>query len=157
MDVMIIFDALIRIQEIVKPININIFQEREAIEHGVFDYLYKKNLQVFKEILENKIFLKIIFRDTGELDDRINKFVSEMIKEVTGMVETELSVFKSMGLISNIDTKIASGATVGTMQMVMQAMFDDDTIIQDIESLAVKVTELQMCGLFKAEGRRTTH
>lgn len=147
---MALIDALAKIQEIVKPVNIQSIQDQNALEHGVFDYLYKKNLQVFKAALENKNLLRIAFREAVGLDTEINKLVSQSIKMVTGMVETELSVFKSLGLIRDIDTKIASIMTVGTMQMVMNAILDGDDIVYDVESLAVKVTELQMYGTAKS-------
>jgi AcrR family transcriptional regulator len=147
---MAVIDALTNIQELVKPINISSVQDQNSLEHGVFDYLNKKNLQIFNAMVENKNMLRIVFREAVGIDEEINKLVSQAIKVVTGMVETELSVFKSIGLIREIDTKIASIVTVGTMQMVMQAMFDDDTIIQDIESLAVKITELQVYGTSKS-------
>ena len=146
---MAVIDALARITETVKPIDINKTQDQKSLENGVFDYLYKKNLQVFKATLENKDVLKIVFREAIGLDDEITKLISQAIKSITSMVETELSVLKSMGLIREIDIKISALVTVGTMQMVMYTMFNDDDFINDVESLAQHVTEQQMYGIVK--------
>ncbi|MCL1833336.1 MAG: TetR/AcrR family transcriptional regulator [Leptospirales bacterium] len=146
---MAVNDALDKIYEIVKPIDISRNQDQKNLEHGVFDYIYKKNHQLFKAILENRSLLKIVFLEAIGLDDEINKLISRATKMITGMVETELSVFKSMGLIREVDTKISSIITVGTMQMVMYAMFDDNELVKDVDHLALKVTEYQLYGISK--------
>jgi AcrR family transcriptional regulator len=146
---MAVNDALDKIYEIVKPIDISINQDQKTLEHGFFDYIYKKNHQLFKTILENRTLLRIVFLEAIGLDAEISKLISRAIKVITGMVETELSVFKSMNLIREVDTKISSIIIVGTMQMVMNAMFDDDELVNDVDYLALKVTEHQIYGMSK--------
>ena len=146
---MAVNDALDKIYEIVKPIDISRDQDQKTLEHGVFDYIYKKNHRLFKAISENRTLLRIVFLEAVGLDVEINKLISRAIRVITGMVETELSVFKSMGLIREIDTKISSIITVGTMQMVMYEMFDDNELVKDVDYLALKVTEYQIYGISK--------
>lgn len=143
---MAVIDATRKIHDIVKPININSPKDREAIVQGVFNYTYQKNLQVLKAMAENRVLLRIVFREAIGIDPEISNLVSQSIRTITNMAETELSVFKSMGFKRDIDPKVAAIVITGTMFMIMNAMFDDDDMIKDIDTLARKVTDLQMYG-----------
>ncbi len=143
---MAVTDALTKIQDIAKPININSPKDREAVDQGVFNYLYQKNLQAFRVISENRDLLRIVFREAIGLDDEITALVNNWINSITRIIETELTIFKTMGFKRDIDTKIAAIVIVGTMQMVMNAMLEDDDMIKDIDALARKVTDLLMFG-----------
>jgi len=120
------------------------------MDQGVFNYLYQKNLQTFRVISKNRDLLRIVFKEAIGLDDEITALVNNWIHSITRIIETELTIFKTMGFKRDIDTKIAAIVIVGTMQMVMNAMLEDDDMIKDIDALAGKVTDLLMYGTSKA-------
>jgi AcrR family transcriptional regulator len=139
--------VLDRIQELMKPISPDDPRISKSSRDQLFDIIKERNLRIFKAVNEDRNLFRIIFREAPGLGPEIDMILTRINDVMFRQIETELILGQRLGILRQVDVRLAAQMVLGTMLTVVVTHFAKEADPTDIDSLAERVTEVQFFGI----------
>ncbi|MBP7736518.1 MAG: TetR/AcrR family transcriptional regulator [Spirochaetes bacterium] len=141
----VIIDAMGNILKIISPIQVEAMNDAQSRDLDLYHYILRKNRRFFEAVRDEKNLFRIILFESYGIDPEINKILLNIYNIIKNQVETELSIFRKLDLLGDVNMMIAVQAVIGSIMMVIMNNFFGDAE-PDIPYLAEEITKLQLYG-----------
>ncbi len=144
----ILIDGFSRIQEIIRPIRSDELDSSSSKGFELYEYIRRKNRSFFEAVEKERELFRIMLFESYGLDEDINKIIKNIFAMVQSQVETELVMFRTMGVMNDVDIPLAVQAILGSVIMAIMNNFFGNSH-PDIDYISEQVTRLQLFGYGK--------
>ena len=141
----LMLEILDRIQDLMEPIKPDDPRISTSSKDAFFNFIKEKNLQIFEAVIQDRDLIRIILREAPGLGSEIDAVLARINDIMLRQIETELTIGQRLGILGEVNVKLAAQMVLGTMLVVIVThLMEGDP--PDLESLAEKVTEVQHFG-----------
>lgn len=141
----LMLEILDRIQDLMEPIKPDDPGISTSSKDAFFIFIKERNLQIFAAVNQDRDLIRIILREAPGLGAEIDAILARINEIMLRQIETELAIGQRLGILGQVDVKLAAQMILGTMLVVIVTHFMEGEP-PDLESLAEKVTEVQHFG-----------
>jgi AcrR family transcriptional regulator len=92
--------------------------------------------RIFDALLSNRDITRILLREAVGLDAGFDRKLEEFYRRLAGLIERSLRTGREMGLVRDVDLRIAAVMILGALKQVLDDSLADPALLPDSSELA---------------------